>query len=145
MGITARFFILKSEHFDNRTAFLMPDNGDYLALSDLKTWGKVGQFTHLDQDYIIIRAALPDYIIQVIQDNVDEGVEPLSLEAVTTMDIVNSYAGYEYSWEPGKGLYWFIQDRFGLDLSGQYDTGSIDEEGNPIMANYLINVKIAGE
>ncbi len=80
----------------------------------------------------------------MVAENVESGIA-LSLEALSAVYITASYGGRDYSWEPYYGLYWIVDQRFQIDISGTYDTGAEDEDGNPIMAPYVIPVKIAGE
>ena len=144
MAVISRFFVVKEKQYSREVAILMPDDGDVLPITGFHTQGKVGSFMYNDEKYIVFKAALSRDALQDLMAGVGT-TDPLNLTVVNELGIVNSYVGEEYSFEPYKGVYWFIQQKFGLDLSGEYDTGLKDEKGNPIMAKYLIPVKIAGE
>ena len=128
-----------TEDYPSDDVFLRSDN-DLLPLGNFKTWQKVGEYNGV----IFVKAVLSKDNQKVMEDFGD--IQSIhSIEAVTALDIAGKYMGLEYSWEPYAGLIWFIQQKYGVDLSGDYDSGSVDEDGNPVMIPYIKWVFFAGE
>jgi len=89
-------------------------------------------------EYTIVKTSIPGKLLTDIHTAL--GCDPLTLEAVTQLGIDHLYGGSSV-----EELCAIIQARFGIDLSGSYDSGSVDEDGNPIMMPHLIPTTILGE
>jgi hypothetical protein len=63
----------------------------------------------------------------------------LGSKVITAMGLEDIYCGSTYP-----EVYAFVLVKFGLDISGEYDTGSVDENG-PVMAPKCTQVTMAGE
>ncbi len=152
--VVSRFFVIKNTQFSEetddqgnktgaKTPVLVSDDGQ-TELAQFLTWSQIGSFEHENQNYLVIRAVLdPSYISAMAQAAGPDG-EALSMQTVENLGIAGSYCGAEYSDRPFWGVCWFIQQRFGLDLSGEYEAGT-DENGQPVMVTYLRRVTMAGE
>lgn len=146
MTVSAKFWAITEDDIAKLTegapdydVFLISDN-DLLPLGNFKTWQKVGEYN----DVIFVKAVLSMGNQEAMEGFGDvESVH--SIEAVTALDIAGKYMGLEYSWEPYAGLFWFIQHKYGVDLSGEYDSGNDDEDGNPVIIPYIKRVFFAGE
>ena len=126
-----RYFMINPDNVKGHKADLIPDN-DFLPLSNLKIIpGPV-----LNNGLQLVKAELPGYMLQVLQESCsDFGVDdPLTLEGVTALNILKSYAGPDRA----TVLYRFPE------LQGQYKDG-VDEDGNDIMQDKFPQMQWSGE
>lgn len=125
--MTTRYFILKTKLTPNTALPITPEH-DFLPLSALKTFFRIGGFTHEDQNYHIYHALLPDDIIADLWDQC-EG-DPLTLEAVTFLGIEGLYGGKDLT-----ELCATIMAQYGIDMSG---TETVEIDGKVVEVPKLV-------
>jgi len=142
--VEARFFVVRADQFQSgKPIMIHADNGDILGLADIQTYMKVNNQPLIKDgiEYVIVFGVVSRATIKALEFQVDEGVEPLSIEALQAIGAVNCYCGRDYSNTPYVGVFWFIQARFGVDWSREYQDG-VDEEGQPVMVTYLVRASV---
>lgn len=126
MNVT-RYFVAKPDQVRGYNYSLTPDN-DILALDVLKNSAKVYE----DDDKVILLVIISDKTQARLAD-IAEVDDALSLEAVSTLDILGSYGGMS------KADLFF---RF-PELEGQKQIGT-NEDGQPIMVDIVADQKWFG-
>lgn len=107
---------------------------DEPVLDLIKTFYPCASFTHNKIDYTVVKGCVPKEALESFSKF--SGKQALSKDSLTSLGLEDVIVA-----ETDQELFDYVLDKFGIDLSGEREVG-LDEEGNPMMAPWLIPVSI---